>query len=195
MQTAPAPTDTTDSTDCLTDHTGTTTVAAEAMQSVFGMSLHDWKEGAITHIITLSKDNSCAPLLLVRLTGGGKSAVRDTVGVLLAGVILTISHLLSLAADQANKVGSRASQEFGNVLSFHLDKIQDRNKQLAIATSISNMASETTQTVFLFASPQVFVNNPTWRKLLDVIIQKEVLSFVTVNEIHLFVHFARSFCQ
>jgi superfamily II DNA helicase RecQ len=192
MLTAPAPTDTSDR---LTAATGTTTVAAEAMQSVFAMSPHDWQEVVISHILALAKDNSCAPLLLVRPTGGGKSAVRDTVGVILAGVVLTISPLLSLAADQTDKVGSKASQEFGNVLSFHLDEIRDRKEQQAVATSVSNLAYATTQTVFLFASPQVFVNNPTWRKLLDVIIQKKLLRFVAVDEIHLFVHFARSFRQ
>jgi superfamily II DNA helicase RecQ len=165
------------------------------------MSPHDWQEDAITPIITLANDNSCALLLLVLPMGGGKSALREMVGVILAGVILTISPLLSLAADQTNKVGSRASQEFGKVLSFPLDKIGDRNEQLAVATSILNMASETTQTVFLFASPQVFVNNPAWQKHLDLIVQKDViiqktlLQFIAVNEIHLFIHFACSFRQ
>jgi hypothetical protein len=57
--------------------------------------------------------------LLVRPMGGGKSAVRDTVGVILAGVVLSISPLLSpLPADQNGKVGLRASQEFGNVVSI-----------------------------------------------------------------------------
>jgi superfamily II DNA helicase RecQ len=101
------------------------------------MSPHHWQEAAISHIITLVKDNLCAPLLLVRPTGGaGKSVVRDMVGVILAGVTLSISPLLSLAADQTNKVGTKASQEFGNVLSFHLDEIRDRNKQQAVATSV-----------------------------------------------------------
>ena len=170
-------------------------VAAEAMQSVFGMSPHPWQEQAISHIITLAKDNSCAPLLLVRPTGGGKSAVRDTVGVILAGVSLTISPLLSLAADQNDKVSMRACQDFGNVLSFHLDEIRDRHDQIAVATTISNLPLDTNQTVFLFASPQVFVNNPHWRKLLDTIILQKLLRFVAVDEIHLFVHFARSFRQ
>ena len=93
MSTLPAPTDT---ADFPPDHTSTT-VVEEAMQSVFGMSPHDWQENTIHHIITLAKDNSCAPLLLVWPTGGGKLAVRDTVGVILAGVVLTISPLLSLA--------------------------------------------------------------------------------------------------
>jgi superfamily II DNA helicase RecQ len=70
------------------------------MQSVFGLEPHPWQEQAISHIIALAKDDSCAPLLLVCPTGGGKSAVRDTVGVILAGIVLTISPLLlSLAAD------------------------------------------------------------------------------------------------
>jgi hypothetical protein len=56
----------------------------------------------------------------------------------------------------------QASQEFGNVLSFHLDEIKDRIEQQAIATSILNLGRDTTQTIFLFASPQVFVNNPIW---------------------------------
>jgi superfamily II DNA helicase RecQ len=191
MSTLPVPADT---ADLPSDH-NSTTVVEEAMQSVFGMSPHDWQEHIIHHIITLAKDNSCAPFLLVRPTGGGKSAVRDTVGVILAGVVLTISPLLSLAADQTDKVGSRASQEFGNVLSFHLDEIRERNEQQAVATSISNIVVDTTQTVFLFASPQVFVNNPIWRNLLDLIVLKKLLRFVVVDEIHLFVHFARSFRQ
>ena len=168
-------------------------VAAQAMHSVFGLVPHDWQEAAILHILALVRDDTCAPLLLVRPTGGGKSAVRDTVGVILAGVSLTISPLLSLAADQTHKVDTRASQAFGNVLSFHLDEIKDIREQEAVAASISKMHFDTTQTVFLFASPQVFVNHPVWRKLLDCIIQKRLLRFVAIDEIHLFVYFARSF--
>jgi hypothetical protein len=176
-------------------HPSGPTVASQAMQSVFGLVPHAWQEEAISHILALAKDDSCAPLLLVRPTGGGKSAVRDTVGVILAGVSLTISPLLSLAADQTDKIVMRASQAFGNVVSFHLDEIKDKTEQQAVATSVSNLGNDTTQTVFLFASPQVFVNNPIWRKLLDLIIQKKLLRFVSVDEIHLFVHFARSFRQ
>jgi hypothetical protein len=45
-------------------------------------------------------------------------------------------------------------------MSFHLDEIKDRTEQQAVAASVSNLGPDTTQTVFLFASPQVFVNNP-----------------------------------
>jgi hypothetical protein len=50
------------------------------------------------------------------------------VGVILAGVVLTIAPLLSLAANQTNKVGMQASQEFGNDVSFHLGEIKDRTR-------------------------------------------------------------------
>jgi hypothetical protein len=107
-------------------HSSGPTVASQVMQSIFGLVPHAWQEDVISHIFALAKDHSCAPLLLVQPTGGGKSAVRDTVGVILAGVVLTISPLLSLAADQTDKVTMQASKEFGNVLSFHLDEIKDR---------------------------------------------------------------------
>jgi superfamily II DNA helicase RecQ len=103
------------------------------------MAPHAWQEQDISHVIALAKDDLCAPLLLIRPTGGGKLAVRDTVGVILAGVVLTISPLLSLAGNQANKVGKQASQEFGNVVSFHLDKIKHTIKQQAVAASVSNL--------------------------------------------------------
>jgi superfamily II DNA helicase RecQ len=61
--------------------------------------------------------------------GGGKSAIRDTVGVILAGVSLTISTLLSLAADQTNKIVMRASQAFDNVVSFLFAEIKDKTEQ------------------------------------------------------------------
>ena len=79
-------------------------VAAWAMHSVFSLVPHDWQEEVILHILALVRDDTCAPLMFVRPMGGGKSAVRDTVGVILAGVSLTILPLLSLAADQTDKV-------------------------------------------------------------------------------------------
>jgi superfamily II DNA helicase RecQ len=151
---------------------------------------HAWQEEqAISHIIASAKDDSCAPLLLICPTGGGKLTVRDTLGVILASVVLTIAPLLSHAADQTDKVGTGASQEFGNAMSFHLDKMKDRTEQQAIAASISNLGLNTTQTVFLFALPQAFVNTPVWRKLLDSSIQKKLLQFVAIDKIHLFIHF------
>jgi hypothetical protein len=81
---------------------------------------------------------------------------------------------------------------------FHLDKIQDRKmQQSSVAVSILNLDSNTTQTVFLFALPAqaLFVNNPVWQKLLDLIILKKICHHPWWDTVHLFIHFARSFCQ
>ena len=62
-----------------------------------------------------------SPVLLVRPTGGGKSATRDVSGLLAGGVVLNIVPLLSLGADQEKKIQFYPS-EFGiDADSIHID--------------------------------------------------------------------------
>ena len=63
-------------------------------------------------------------LLLVQGTGGGKSAVAQTVGDVNFGVILVIEELLTVATDQKTKVKS-ASNAYGPVLAYQLDSIKN----------------------------------------------------------------------
>ena len=65
------------------------------------------------------------PVLLVRSTGGGKSAVRDVSGFLCGGISITIVPLLSLAADQTTKLTDLASSQSLNhrLQVFNLDVI------------------------------------------------------------------------
>jgi superfamily II DNA helicase RecQ len=65
----------------------------------------------LTQNMVASNNNCSTHLLLVRPTGGGKSDVWDTFVVLLTGVMQTIMPLLSLAADQANKVMEYAKKD------------------------------------------------------------------------------------
>jgi hypothetical protein len=46
-------------------HSSGPIVASQAMQSIFVLVSHAWQEEAISNIIALAKDDSCAPLLLV----------------------------------------------------------------------------------------------------------------------------------
>ena len=63
-------------------------------------------------------------LLLIQGTGGGKSAVAQTVGVVDCGVTLVIEELLAVATDQKTKVKS-ASNAYGPVLAYQLDSIKN----------------------------------------------------------------------
>ena len=64
-----------------------------------------------------------APVLLVHPTGGGKSSIHDVYSVIEGSFSLTITPLLSLGADQDEKLTLRAKQTAGKVVSVHLDEI------------------------------------------------------------------------
>ncbi len=78
-----------------------------AMHNVFGKMPYRWQLQIICHISLMKTiDTSICPgaVLLVRPTGGGKSSVRDVYSVMCAGVSHTITPLLSLGADQTQKI-------------------------------------------------------------------------------------------
>ena len=65
---------------------------------------------------------SKASILLVALTGDGKSSVRDAHAFITGGVTLTIVPLLSLGVDQSEKVKQYPSnKEKGIINTIHLD--------------------------------------------------------------------------
>ena len=101
-----------------------------------------WQVDVGSKLLSASCDTSRAgpiPILLVRPTGGGKSAVRDAVGLSLGGVILTICPLLSLAADQVDKLKPLANRE-ANVDGFNFDAIQN-SREAASAPAASAPAA------------------------------------------------------
>ena len=73
-----------------------------AFQEIHQFRPKDWQTEAASYLIDLTTDPfppTPQSILLAKSTGGGKSAVRDAVGLALGGVTLTIVPLLSLAAD------------------------------------------------------------------------------------------------
>lgn len=90
--------------------------------------------------------------LLVRPTGGGKSMVYIICGILLKGITLCIAPLLSLGADQCNKI--KALPRYGNdVFAYHLDEMTP--VAVNYLADKLHLLSNLNKTVFLFAS-QVF---------------------------------------
>ena len=95
-------------------------------------------------------------LLFVTRTGYGKSHVMRTLGVLVGGVVVILVPLLSLSADQMNKM-KEASQKYGTVETHHLDEFPTDDGGLKLRTlvdRINALEETTTSTIFLFTSPQ-----------------------------------------
>ena len=100
-------------------------ISNHAMQEIWHRTPIDFQREAIPRLLMMR----CTPnipqaLLLVQGTGGGKSAVAQTVGVVDCGVTLVIEELLAVATDQKTKVKS-ASNAHGPVLAYQLDSIKN----------------------------------------------------------------------
>jgi superfamily II DNA helicase RecQ len=134
-------------------------------------------------------------VLLVRPTGGGKSSVRDVYSVMCAGVSLTITPLLSLGADQTQKIFRNTSINGSPVHAYHLDELWCPKAQKLLSDQLLLLSIDTDVTVFLFSSPQAMVNNQIWRPMIDSLITKRLLSMLCIDEVHLFVQFGLTFCQ
>jgi superfamily II DNA helicase RecQ len=127
--------------------------------------------------------------------GGGKSMVHDVFSVLNAGVSLTITPLLSLGADQEEKVNAaKSTMMFGTIAAIHLDKIWAKHEQESIIKDILSQLSMSNTTTFLFSAPQAIVKEGSlWMGLLEALINKNRLPMVCVDEVHLFVYFGLTF--
>ena len=96
------------------------------MKLVWDRTPIDFQREAIPRLLMMR----CAPhnpqaLLLVQGTGGGKSAVAQTVGCVDCGMTLVIVETLALAADQRSKVTS-ANGIYGPILAYQLDSIKKK---------------------------------------------------------------------
>jgi superfamily II DNA helicase RecQ len=138
-------------------------------------------------------------ILLTRLTGSGKSSVDDIYSIMCAGVSLVITPLLSLGADQAEKIWRNASLDGGPVHAYHL-----AGGCVAVSTSAEN--SSRTHSLASISWYQHYhlpllvstshLQQPTvvaydWLELIS----KWLLIMLCIDKVHLFVHFGLAFWQ
>jgi hypothetical protein len=172
-------------------------LASTIMVQVFGNKPYPWQQQVIAHLGCMRISDSGlhpAPVLLVRPTGGGKSSVRDVYSIMDGGFSLTITPLLSLGADQEEKLTSRAKQTTGRVVSVHLDEIRALSDQQELINELKLIPPDGHTTVVLFSSPQALLNKTfLWKPFLSWLIENDRLSMVCVDEVHLFVHFGLTF--
>ena len=162
------------------------------MQLVWDRTPVDFQREAIPRLLLMR----CAPntphaLLLVQGTGGGKSAVAQTVGCVDCGVTLVIVETLALAADQRSKVVS-ANGIYGPILAYQLDSIKQKHLVDRLKNKLLGLNKADNTTIFLYTSPECLTREP-WRSLMVTLIERKVLKLVCIDEIHLFVMFGITF--
>jgi hypothetical protein len=181
------------------DHSPTSPTSIEdivklAFEEGHGYKPYEWQISNTSHI--LSCDNGA--VLMVRSTGGGKSAVRNTLGLIREGVSLTIVPLLSLGADQTEKINVMAQTRGLSIESHHLDEIQNPNDDQSLISFLNSLHASSDACVFLFTSPQKITRSKAWQECLLGLAAKGLLS-ITVDECHLYVQFGlefrSEFCQ
>jgi superfamily II DNA helicase RecQ len=151
-------------------------MATTYMEDVLGNTPYQWQSEVISHLAMMPIPHSgidCSPVLLVRPTGGGKSSVRDVVALMGGGVSLTITPLLSLGADQEEKLKAKAKQTLGPVCPIHIDEFRSVPEQKKTVAKIKGLLKDGDTTVFIFSSPQAIVKNKVWCELIDYLIANE----------------------
>ena len=152
----------------------TSDMAKSFMQKVFGTTPQPLATGGdfspLLHADTEQRHCS-RPVLLVRPTEGGKSSVRDVFSVMNGGFSLTITPLLSLGADQEEKITLKAKQTSGTVLSVHLDEIWSLADQQQLIKHLQSISQDFNTAVVSFSSPQAILSEKfLWQSFINWLI-------------------------
>ena len=167
-------------------------IAEQAMLATWNCTSRDFQREAIPRLLmTRCVPNVPSAMLLVQGTGGGKSAVPQTVGAVTRGVTLIIESTLSLSFDQNSKINS-ANTANGLVKAFHLDSIRTKRNQDKLCYLLNNLPKETDATMFMFSSPEFLTKEP-WKTTTQTLIDNGLLRLVCVDEAHQFVMFGVTF--
>jgi superfamily II DNA helicase RecQ len=167
-------------------------IAQQAMISVWNRTPRDFQNEAIPRLLMMRcVPNTPSAMLLVQGTGGGKSAVPQTVGAVTCGVTLIIENTLSLSADQHSKI-KHANPGHGAIKSFHLDSIRSERNQQKLSKLLEHLPPNSDATIFLFSSPEFLLKEP-WKTCIQSLIKKNTLRLVCIDEVHQFVMFGCTF--
>ena len=166
-------------------------ISDQSMQMIWGRTPMDFQREAIPRLLMMR----CAPytpqaLLLVQGTGGGKSAVAQTVACIDCGVTLIIVETLALAADRS-KI-EKSNRLYGPVLAYQLDSLKRKDLVDQLKKKLERLKKGGTTTIFLYTSPECLLRDP-WKNLMITLIDRQLLKLVCIDEIHLFVIFGITF--
>ena len=121
--------------------------------------------------------------------GMGKSLLYQTLVAHFVSVTIYISSLLTLGADQVNKLMGYTSVPGYKVIPLHLDAVKTDEQLKKILTRIEGLQDSISLVVFTL--PQTVTDR--FPRFVDSI--KAKASVVVIDEIHMFNYFGRSFRQ
>jgi superfamily II DNA helicase RecQ len=157
--------------------------------NTFAKTPYTWQTNVGSFIYGCHLLNSPLKLLLVRPTGGGKTLVFTSVAACIKasvaacsikGITLCITPLLSLGADQVQKITWKTSETDKSIIGFHLNELTDA-QLLELQNYLSTLPPPTTKTIVLFSS------------LVQRSIVSDKIRFLVFNKIHLAVHYGKTF--
>ena len=95
--------------------------------TAFAKTPYPWQQTNVGSLIVAYQfANLALKLLLVRPTGGGKTLVFTSAAACIKGITICITPLLlSLGANQVQKIMSKTSETDNSVVGFHLDELTD----------------------------------------------------------------------
>ena len=167
-------------------------IAEQGMISTWNCTPPNFQKEVIPRLLMMRcVPNTPSAMLLVQGTGGGKSAVPQTVGTVTCGIILIIKNTLSLCVDQYLKIKS-ANKAHGPIKAFHINSIQSKTNQDKLANMLITLSPNTDATIFLFSSPRFLLKEP-WNLIIQTLLDNNLLRLVCVDEVHQFVIFGCTF--
>ena len=167
-------------------------IAEQAMISTWNRTPRDFQKEAIPRLLMMRcVPNTPSAMLLVQGTGGGKSAVPQTVGAVTCGITLIIESTLSLSADQHSKI-KNANSTHGPIKAFHIDSIRTKTNQDKLANMLISLPPTTDASIFLFSSPEFLLKEP-WTSMIETLLERSLLRLVCIDEVHQFVMFGYTF--
>lgn len=174
-----------DSADSFTKHLG------RGAGHVFNTrSIHP-KQGEAVNRIVLDP-TSGGKLIVIERTGGGKSLMLYLTAICVGGISLVIIPLLSLTANQMEKI-RRAAQTHGAVYAFHLDEESKHDVKQKVIPKMDSFDYNSSTSMLILCSPQYISENIDFRNALLRARDREVLRLIAIDEAHIYAMHGRSF--
>ena len=125
---------------------------------------------------------------VVHWTGGGKTYILWTLGVIVRGIVMIFTPLLMLSADVMHTFKAYNST-WGNVGVYHLDEMIDCNQHIyaLFLRSCSSMRQDTSSTFFVFLSLQFLINHRDALKVFLACAKARTLCVIAMDDAHIHV--------